>query len=115
MLALGAALVLELGFPLNLGLGFSRDRPHPVLVDPLVEARNRSCPTCNLKLHSVPVSLICQCCRAQYYKQARCSGLTAGALDVWKKSNCWECTLVVDVLSAEQEKCSERYRAQRWR
>jgi hypothetical protein len=32
-----------------------------------------------------------ECSRAQYYKLARCSGLTPGALNVWKRSKHWEC------------------------
>jgi hypothetical protein len=60
----------------------SRDRPLPGPVDPLVEARSRTCPTCNLRIGSIPVLLIFQCCMAQYHKQARCSGLTPGALDI---------------------------------
>jgi hypothetical protein len=74
----------------------SRDRPHPVTVNPLVRARSQICPACNLRLHSVPVPLICQCCRAQYHKQVMCSGLTPGALDVWKRSKHWECISCID-------------------
>jgi hypothetical protein len=40
--------------------------------------------------------LICQCCSAHYHKQVRCSGLTAGAVDVWKKSKHWECTSCIE-------------------
>jgi hypothetical protein len=70
------------GFPQPRPRAGSQDRPVPLPVDPLVEACHGSCPTCNFRICSVPVPLICQCCRAQYHKQARCSGLTLGALDV---------------------------------
>jgi hypothetical protein len=84
--------------PLNLSQGLAPEIG-PILylsIPSLVEANNRKCPTCNLRLRSVPVSLICQCCRAHYHKQARFSGLTKGALDVWKKSKRWECTSCID-------------------
>jgi hypothetical protein len=49
-----------------------------------------------LRLRSIPVPLICQCCRAQYHKQVRCLGLTPGALDIWKRSKHWECTSCIE-------------------
>jgi hypothetical protein len=74
----------------------SRDWPLPLPVDPLVEARSRACPVCNLRLHIDPVPLICQCCMARYHILAKCSGLSLGALDVWKRSKHWERTFCIN-------------------
>jgi hypothetical protein len=61
-----------------------------------VRAHNQTCPASNLRLPSVPVPLICQCCRAQYHKQIGCSGLTRGALDARGRSKHWECISCID-------------------
>jgi len=62
----------------------------------LVKARSQTCPSCTLTIPSTQVPLICQCCRAQYHKIARCSGLTPGALNAWKRSKHWECNSCIN-------------------
>jgi hypothetical protein len=52
--------------------------------------------TCNLKLLPVRDLFICFSCRVQYRKQARCWGLTKGALQVWMQSKRWQCTSCID-------------------
>jgi hypothetical protein len=74
----------------------SRDRPLPVPIDPSVKARSQTCSACNLRHRIDPVPLICHCCRARYHKRPGCSGLTSGALDIWKRSKHWECTSCID-------------------
>ena len=61
-----------------------------------MKARSQTCPSCTLTIPSTQVPLICQCCRAQYHKIARCSGLTPGALNAWKRSKHWECNSCIN-------------------